>query len=394
MSAKAWWPQWAGRRGPVLAEVAALVAFVVVDAVFAVRAAPATGPLAVPAGEFVPGLGPAAGVLAVLRRRFPGRIASLTAGVLGLSVLGTALSAAATAAGQGLSPQPDTAETLAVVLLVGACCHRLPPRWAAAFAVAGGLVVTLAPVFRFGLWSTAALLAVPAALAWGAALATGLVLRDADARRRGAIGEVRAGERLRLARELHDLVAFHITGVVVRVQAARRVAERQGQDAAALAQVEEAGVEALAAMRRLVGMLRTEEAELFRPPETVLAAIDQAVPGDGTVALRVDEDVGRVSATPEVVTTAHRLLTEALTNVRRHAPGATEVTVTAEAEGNWLVLRVDNDGVKGATRRAGGYGLVGMTERVAAVGGTVQAGVAEGHRWQVAARLPVRVAAG
>lgn len=394
MDAGRWWPHWAGRRGPVLAEVAALVVLVGIDSALLVRAGPARGGFAVVATEFVPGLGPVTAVLAVLRRRFPERVPVLISAVLGLSVLATALSAVSAAVGQPLPPQPGTAEAASVVLLVGAACHHLPPRPAVAFAVAGGLVVTLAPVFRFGVGSPEALLAAPAAVLWGAALAVGLMLRDADARRRNAVIEVRAGERLRLARELHDLVAHHITGVVVRVQAARRIAEREGRETAALAQIEDAGAEALAAMRRLVGMLRTDGGDLFRPPEGILAAIDQAVPDDGSVTLRVPDGLERVGAAPEVVTTAHRLLTEALTNARRHAPNATEVTVTAGVDDGWLVLEVHNDGAVRAPGRGNGYGLIGMAERVSAVGGTVHAGAAEGHRWRVAARLPLGPATG
>ncbi|MBB2938962.1 signal transduction histidine kinase [Amycolatopsis bartoniae] len=383
-----WWPKWAGRRGPVLAEVSALAVLVVLDSVLLVRGRPATGPLAVLAQQFAPGFGPVAAVLAVLRRRFPGHIPALAGGVLGLSALGTLLSALSLAAGQGLSPQPGSTETLACVLLVGAACHRLPPRSAAAFAVAGGLAVTLAPILRFGPDSPATLLAALAALSWGAALAAGLMLRDADARRRATVAEVRTGERLRLARELHDLVAHHITGIVVRVQAAHRIAERQGGETATLKQIEEAGTEALAAMRRLVGMLRTDGSDLFRPPDGILAAIDQAVPGDGGVVLRIPGGLAHADAAPEVVTTAHRLLTEALTNVRRHAPNATEVTVTAEVDGPWLVLEVDNDAAD--RPGTGGYGLIGMAERVAAVGGTVRVGPEQGQRWRVSARLPLR----
>ena len=131
-----------------------------------------------------------------------------------------------------------------------------------------------------------------------------------------------------------------------------------------------------------------QRTDLFRPPDGILSAIDQAVPDDGSVALRIPSGLGHVEAAPEVVTTAHRLLTEALTNVRRHAPNATEVTVTAELDGPWLVLEVDNDAAE--RPGAGGYGLVGMAERVAAVGGTVRVGPEQGQRWRVTARLPLR----
>jgi signal transduction histidine kinase len=75
--------------------------------------------------------------------------------------------------------------------------------------------------------------------------------------------------------------------------------------------------------------------------------------------------------------------------VRRHAEQATEIVVAAHADSDELVLTVDNDGVTGRSTAGSGYGLVGMTERVSALGGTLRAGPAEGHRWHLTARLPL-----
>ncbi|WP_318306593.1 sensor histidine kinase [Amycolatopsis solani] len=378
---------WTGRRGPLVAEVAVLGVLVVFDAVLATRAAPSE--LTTVAVEFAPGLGPVVAVLAVLRRRFPGHIAALATAVSGLSLLGTAVSAALAAAGARLPPQPGAAEALALALVVGACCHRLSPKAAALQAVLGGCAATLAPIVRYGAGTPAGLYATGAAVLWGGALAGGLVLRDADVRHRAAVHELRNTERLRLARELHDLVAHQVTGIVVRVQAAHRVAERSGGDTATFAELETAGAAALSAMRRLVGALRTGDEAFFVPPADLLTAVDRAVPDDERVHLDVSPDLAALPVAPEVVTTAHRLLTESLTNVRRHAPEATEVRVLVRHEPpGALRVEVVNDGAARPARR-GGYGLLGMAERVAAVGGTVDAGPAAGRRWRVAARLPL-----
>lgn len=380
---------WTGRRGPLVAEAVALGVLVVLDSVLAIRAGPMRGELATVALEFAPGVGPVVALLAVLRRRFPDHIAVLATAVSGLSLLGTVITAVIAAAGSRLPPQPGAAETLAIALVVGACCHRLSPRAATAQAVLGGCAATLAPILRYGADTPAALYAAGAAVVWGAALAGGLVLRDAEVRARVEVLEVRNTERLRLARELHDLVAHQITGIVVRVQAAHRVAERTGGDTGTFAELETAGAAALGAMRRLVGALRTGEEDLFVPPADLAAAVDRAVPDDDRVRLDVSADLAEVPVAPEVVTTAHRLLTESLTNVRRHAPGATEVRVLVRHEpGGELRVEVVNDGATRPVRR-GGYGLLGMAERVAAVGGTVQAGPADGQRWRVVARLPL-----
>ncbi|WP_328451402.1 MULTISPECIES: sensor histidine kinase [unclassified Amycolatopsis] len=378
-----------GRRGPLVAESVVLGALVVLDMILAVRSGPAQGQLATIALEFTPGLGPVVAVLAVLRRRFPDHTAALAAAVCGLSLLGTAISAGIAAAGEQLPPQPSVAEALAIALMVGACCHRLAPKAAVTLAILGGAATTLAPILRYGAETPAALFAAGAALLWGGALAVGLILRDAEVRGRADVLEIRTTERLRLARELHDLVAHQITGIVVRVQAAHRVAERGGGDTATFAELETAGAAALSAMRRLVGALRTDGEDLFVPPADLATAVDRAVPDDTRIHLDVSDDLAVLPVTPEVVTTTHRLLTESLTNVRRHAPDAAEVRVLVRHEPHGeLRVEVVNDGAARPARR-GGYGLLGMAERVAAVGGTVQAGPAAGQRWRVAARLPL-----
>jgi signal transduction histidine kinase len=246
---------------------------------------------------------------------------------------------------------------------------------------------------------------VAAALVWGGALAVGLLLRDSDARRDAALTELRGAERLRLARDLHDLVAHHITGVVVRVQAARTISAHQQPAGASgesgpdgtdvlFAEIETAGAEALAAMRRLVRMLRTDLGEGPSAPARIADAVASAVPADGRIRVRVPAAVAGLPVQPEVAGTVQRIVMEALTNARRHAPSASEVTVdlrTAdEAEGGWLVVEVANDGVPvSPAGERPGYGLVGMTERVTALGGTLHAGPEPGQRWLVSARLPI-----
>ncbi|GLY40150.1 two-component sensor histidine kinase [Amycolatopsis sp. NBRC 101858] len=380
---------WTGRRGPLVAEAVVLGVLVVLDMVLAARAMPGQGQLVTIAAQFAPGVGPVVALLAVLRRRFPDHIAGLATAVSGLSLLGSAIATLIAVAGTRLPPQPGASETFAIALVVGACCHRLSPRAATVQAVLGGAAATLAPLLRYGTGSPAALYAAAAAVVWGGALAGGLVLRDAEVRHRVDVLELRSAERLRLARELHDLVAHQITGIVVRVQAAHRVAERTGGDTATFAELETAGATALSAMRRLVGALRTGDEDLFVPPADLATAVDRAVPDDDRIHLDVSPDLATLAVAPEVVTTAHRLLTESLTNVRRHAPDAAEVRVLVHHEPRGeLRVEVVNDGAARPARR-GGYGLLGMAERVAAVGGTVQAGPAEGRRWRVLARLPL-----
>jgi signal transduction histidine kinase len=250
-----------------------------------------------------------------------------------------------------------------------------------------------APVVRYGIGSPAALFAVPTALLWGAALAVGLILRDADARRLGELAEVRTGERIQLARELHDLVAHYVSGIVVRAQAARALATNPAapeQDPVEVyTEIEDAGAEALTAMRRLVGMLRTSESGVPFASTGLGDAVREAA--DDQTTVDIAGGIEDMPVPPELAATVNRVVLEALTNVRRHAPDATEVRVTARVDGGHLVLDVLNDGVasRPPDRSRTGYGLIGMTERLSALGGTLRTGPESGQRWRITARLPL-----
>lgn len=395
MPARHSWPAWTGRRGLLFAEIAVLVACTVVDMVFAVRAGAIRGYAGSIALSVASGLGTVAAVLAVLRRRLPDRVALLGGAVIGLSLLGTGLVVLAAAVGQRLAPQSYATEIVALGLLVGAGCRRLPPREAVGIVLTGGLAMVAGPLLRDG---TDNPLAVAAALVWGGALAAGLMLRDADARHQAALDaareRVRTAERMVMARELHDLVAHHITGVVVLAQAARVLAERdQARDSAVFAEIEQAGADALAATRRLVAVLRTGQDATFSSPVRIVDAVDRAVPDDGSVTLTT-AGLADLPATPDVSGAVHRVIMEALTNVRRHAPGARDVRVDVRVDdADRLVVRVVNDGVGKVTSTREGYGLVGMTERVTALGGTCTAGRTPDGRWQVLARVPLDTSA-
>jgi signal transduction histidine kinase len=379
------------RRGVFVAEVAVLAAASVLDAVLALRTV-RTGGLAGPLlSAVLPYLGTAFAVLTVLRRRLPGRIGRLAAVVVGLSLAGSAARAVANLAGLGPGEVSVVTEVLAVVVLVGAGCRRLPVANAVVLTAAGGAAVVLAPVVRYGVGSTAALLAAPAALAWGVALAVGLVLRDADARHARVLREARMHDRLRMARELHDLVAHYLSGIVVRAQAAGALAGNPAappQDPVEVyREIEETGAEGLAAMRGLVGMLRDSEHQLPMPGTDVGAVVRSVVGGRDAVRVDLPGEVGDLPVSPEHAAVLHRVLLESLTNVRRHAPRATDVRVTVRVTGGDLELDIAND-LPGGTDgdREPGYGIIGMTERVAALGGTLTAGPRDGG-WHTTARL-------
>ncbi|HWO62510.1 MAG TPA: histidine kinase [Umezawaea sp.] len=379
------------RRGVLVAEITALVVATVVDSVLVVRQGSAPGVLAPVLSTLVPYMGTAVAVLAVLRRRFPDRVALLGWAVIGFSLISTGV---AGLAGAEVAAQPVATEVLGIALLAGAGCRRLRPVSAAVLAAAAGAAVVAAPVVRYGVDSPVALAAVPAALMWGTALAFGLVLRDADARHVAALDRVREGERLQLARELHDLVAHHVSGIVVLAQAAHSLAENPAvpdQDPVEVyREVEQAGAEALTSMRRLVGMLRSDPVPSL-PDGTVGDAVRDAT--DGHADVTVSEELDATAVPSDLAGTVNRIVLESMTNVRRHAPNATEVTVSASTADGHLVLEIRNDGVEGV-RGGGGYGLVGMAERATALGGSLDAGPEPGHRWRTTARLPLRAEEG
>jgi signal transduction histidine kinase len=370
------------RRGPLWGEIAALVAVGVADLLGQIDLS--TVPKDAP-GIVVSVLDAVIAVIAVGRRRFPDRLpAVMSAALLVLAVSITI--------GVVCGPQPILLSTLAISLLTGACCHRLPARQAGLLTILAGLGVVLGPVLVYGTSAITVIVVVFVGVTWVGGVAVGLILRDAATRNASATALARNAERLALARELHDLVAHHITGVVVRAQAANLVLSDQPEDPQRelLIDIEQAGGEALGAMRRLVSVLRDPAAEPLAEPHGTLSAAITAAVGDN-VTLRLAPELAAVSAPPEVISTAHRVVLEALTNVRTHAPAATVIEVAAAPQpGGWVRITVRNDGVRqGLIARRSGYGLVGMRERVEAVGGRLDVAGWHDRGWQVTALLPV-----
>ena len=202
------------------------------------------------------------------------------------------------------------------------------------------------------------------------------------------------GERARIARELHDVVAHHISMVVVQAETARLATP--GMPAAGAQRLSDIGDTARAAlteMRRLLGVLRqdTEVDVSERQPQPGLRQlndlVDTARDTSGT-ATRLILHGSPVTLDPGVELTAYRIIQEALTNARRHAPGAA-VDVELHYADDGLRLRIrDNGPGPPADPPAGGHGLLGMHERAVAVGGELQTGGAAGGGFLITARLP------
>jgi signal transduction histidine kinase len=202
-----------------------------------------------------------------------------------------------------------------------------------------------------------------------------------------------AEERARIARELHDIVSHSISVIAVQTQAVRR---RLGPDHARevddLRAVESTARQAMAEMRRLFGVLRAEGERPSLSPQPGLDQLDRLIAETRAAGFPVSVDVEGtpVPLPPGLALAAYRIVQEALTNVRKHAPGG-RVTVCLRYGERDLDLAVeDTGGGAGDRLDGGGYGLVGMHERVSLYGGTLDAGPQPGGGFSVRARLPFR----
>lgn len=204
----------------------------------------------------------------------------------------------------------------------------------------------------------------------------------------------RRDERLELARELHDVVAHHVAGIVVQAQAARLVASKRPETVQdALAGIESAGADALIAMRRVVGLLRDADDAPGPTPgtERLSDLVDRFAGHVPAVELHLPSE-NREPWPPEVSVTVYRIVQEALTNVVLHASGAGTVIVNVGDDTSGVTVEVTDDGPPGLfwSTRADGFGLIGMRERVEALGGTLAAGPRPDGGWVVLAEIPLR----
>jgi len=206
--------------------------------------------------------------------------------------------------------------------------------------------------------------------------------------RRGAVAE----ERLRVARDLHDLVGHRLAEIVVQILTARSLA---GPDLdVPLAAMEAEGRGALEAMRSMLDSLETVEAPAVSPLpgwESIEELVLRHSQAFGPVELLLDPTLDQVSE-DGVALTAYRVIQEALANVARHAPGAA-VTVAVQAREDDTEVIVEDDGripvaVGAPAGSGGGLGLVGMRERVTLAGGRLEAEPREGGGFRVRAVLP------
>ena len=211
--------------------------------------------------------------------------------------------------------------------------------------------------------------------------------REAEAERAAAV----ADERRRIARDLHDVIAHSVSVMVVQAGAAEDIVERNQEGALEpIRAVQETGRAALVEISRLLGLLRADGAEIGLAPQPRIdelpALIEQARAAGASVEMGVD---GQPVPLPlGIDLSLYRIAQEALTNARKHSPDA-HVEVVLRYCANAVELIVENGPSRQANGHGGGHGLIGMRERVAVFGGTLDAEPVGDRGFRVHARLPI-----
>ena len=212
--------------------------------------------------------------------------------------------------------------------------------------------------------------------------------REREEKARAAVAE----ERVRIARELHDIVAHAISVIVLQARGGRRsLATDPTETHEALDTIEATGSEALAEMRRLLGMLRSHDEEIALAPQPSLRYLDALAAQVREAGLPVDLSVEGepTELPPGVDLSAYRIVQEALTNALKHAGPATARVVVRYRENDLELEIADTGAGAGASDGGEGHGLAGMRERVSLYGGRIEAGPRDGGGFAVRARLPL-----
>jgi len=325
------------------------------------------------------------------RRRFPFG-APVTAGI----AIGASSFVDNRVIGNGLIP---ILVTIAGFVLLGLVRDRTQAIAGLAFGLTvSAIVIHNDPYAGLGNWVfTSIVFTIP----WGVGFALAHKFREAEQARQRAVQAEQerverarlavADERARIARELHDVVGHSVSVMTVQASAARRLLRpHQEKEREALLVVEQTGREALAEMRRMVGVLRRPEEAPALAPQPSLEHLDKLVKHSREVGLPVDL---RIEGTPVQLSagidlTAYRIVQEGLTNALKHARAERAEVVIRYDDGH-VHLTVSDDGLGGGGGESSGHGLVGMKERVSVYGGEIEAGPLPGRGYRLHARLPI-----
>lgn len=224
-----------------------------------------------------------------------------------------------------------------------------------------------------------------------AAIALGSAFRYRARARTRELDQVKLLERERLARDLHDTVAHHVSAMAIRAQAGLATSASDPTAAVeALRVIEAEASRALTEMRTMVRVLRRNQPADLAPSPRISDLERLTRPARAGPSVDVDISGDLDDLPPSVETAIYRLAQESVTNARRHARHATRIEVRVAADDTSVHLRVSDDGDSSTTRpgAAPGYGLIGMIERADLLGGTCKAGPDADRGWTVTATLP------
>lgn len=280
--------------------------------------------------------------------------------------------------------------------------------------IVGVLTVGLIGLTTFALVDRTEGLTLFGAVAWMTMMAVCFFVGDNMRRRRMEIADLAARadtaererellasrrvteERTRIARELHDVVAHSVSVMVIQASAARRNLRRDTESAAALlVSIEETGRQTMRELRSILGVLRETGDEVAPPMVPLLCDLDALVTSIPELDVRLTLSGSLDSVPIGVALAAYRVVQEALTNAHRHAGPNVIVDVDVTCSAERVDVSVSDDGRGASTRAAesAGYGLIGMSERVAAFGGKLNTGPRNNGGWQVRATFPLEPAA-
>jgi signal transduction histidine kinase len=310
----------------------------------------------------------------------------------------------------GIRPTATDVAILILLYTLAAYCSRRVSVWGLAVCLVGSALAILrwlnytVPDVLGRAAIVAVLFAAPALLAWvlGDSMryrrAYYATLEERAARlerERDAQARIAAvAERARIARELHDVIAHNVSVMVVQADGASyALASDPVRAKEALAAISATGRQALAEMRRLLGVLRREEdvATQQRAPQPGVGELGELLDQARLAGLPVSFTV---EGTPQplpggTALAAYRIVQESLTNTRKHAGPVASASVVLRYSPDALVLTISDDGRGAAAPDGAGHGLTGMRERVAVYGGSVAAGPRPGGGFEVVATLPL-----
>jgi len=278
----------------------------------------------------------------------------------------------------------DQLYTSVFLIILGYCVFR----WGSGRAGVAGLALMFG-IFVIGNVMGGADLgdAIGGAAVIAVTVALALIFRTRASARLREVEQAKSLEREQLARDLHDTVAHHVSAIAIQAQAGlATVAANPAAATEALRVIEREASRTLAEMRAMVRVLRRDDTVDLTPANRVddIQSLASTNPGGPVVTVQLSGDVDSVP--PPVAAAIYRIAQESVTNARRHARNATRINVIVEAESSEVKITVRDNG-ESAPAAEPGYGITGMTERAALLGGTFTAG--RGARgWTVTAVLP------